>query len=259
MGIPASIDFVMNGKVDGVEITPRTIGLARFNAFNQQVEQFIGAEGLDTDSVRVETAEGSYILRSFLGAVALAELEPDLNLMRRQDVLGELPDKRAEVVKKWQSTAKASEGLSYEIRTTPEAREPRVIRIDHQTDYRIGEIVPWVQAERYLLGTVTDMGGAGKANIHLRLDGSNQLIRIASNQDFLKENHNDRLYHRVVVRVKGEQHFQTGKMRNLRLIEFADYQPKFDPVAFEKFTAEGRKAWADVPDAASWVREVRGG
>jgi hypothetical protein len=27
---------------------------------------------------------------------------------------------------------------------------------------------------------------------------------------------------------------------------------------FERLTANGAKAWADVPDAAAWVRELRG-
>jgi hypothetical protein len=33
----------------------------------------------------------------------------------------------------------------------------------------------------------------------------------------------------------------------------------FTEEALDRFTAEGKKAWADVPDAAEWVREQRGG
>lgn len=32
------IEFVLRGKVDGVAITPRTIGLSQYNESNQQVE-----------------------------------------------------------------------------------------------------------------------------------------------------------------------------------------------------------------------------
>ena len=42
MNETASIDFVLHGKVEGLEITPRTIGLSQFNEFNLQVEAFIG-------------------------------------------------------------------------------------------------------------------------------------------------------------------------------------------------------------------------
>lgn len=50
-----TIEFVLHGKVEGVEITPRTIGLSQFNEFNQQVEQFIsGSQKLKLDQVHVE-------------------------------------------------------------------------------------------------------------------------------------------------------------------------------------------------------------
>jgi hypothetical protein len=35
--------------------------------------------------------------------------------------------------------------------------------------------------------------------------------------------------------------------------------PKYDQDELKEFIEEGTKAWADVPDAAAWVRELRGG
>jgi hypothetical protein len=50
-----SIEFALHGKVEGVEITPRTIGLSQFNEFNQQVEMFVGgSQKLKLDQVHVE-------------------------------------------------------------------------------------------------------------------------------------------------------------------------------------------------------------
>ena len=47
-----AIEFVLHGKVEGQEITPRTIGLSQFNEFNLQVEQFIsGSQKLKLDQV----------------------------------------------------------------------------------------------------------------------------------------------------------------------------------------------------------------
>ena len=40
------IEFVLQDKVDGVDITPRTIGFSQFNEFNRQVEAFLaGSRG----------------------------------------------------------------------------------------------------------------------------------------------------------------------------------------------------------------------
>jgi hypothetical protein len=39
----------------------------------------------------------------------------------------------------------------------------------------------------------------------------------------------------------------------------AKLPPAYDPEELKEFIEEGTKAWADVPDAAAWVRELRGG
>ena len=84
------------------------------------------------------------------------------------------------------------------------------------------------------------------------------LTEAATLSDYLRDQEENRLYHRQLLRVKAEQHFKTGELRNVRLIEFVRYRPRFDQEALDRIAAEGAKAWADVPDAAQWVRELRG-
>ena len=69
----------------------------------------------------------------------------------------------------------------------------------------------------------------------------------------------NRLYHKALLQVRAEQHFRTGELRNVQLIAFVDYQPAYDEAALDRFAEKGEQAWADVPDAARWVRELRGG
>ena len=77
-----AIEFVLHGKVEGVEITPHTIGLSQFNEFNQQVETFIsGRQKVKLDQAHVEIANGSYVLRVLLPAVVLSCVEGDVKLM----------------------------------------------------------------------------------------------------------------------------------------------------------------------------------
>ena len=258
MSETASIEFVLHGKVEGLEITPRTIGLSQFNEFNLQVETFIGGtQKLKLDQVHVEIAQGSYLLRALLPAVVMAALEPDLKLMARQDVLGELDIKRAEVVQKWQARTKNNPDLSYEVR--PKGEGLPKVRVSRETDYRIGEIVPWVAVEKYLFGQVVDMGGAQKANVHLKLERGGKTLLVGASQGYLREQEDNRLYHKALLHVRAEQHYRTGDLRNIQLISFVDYQPGYSEEALDQFAAKGAAAWADVPDAAQWVREVRGG
>lgn len=252
------IEFVLRDKVDGVEITHATIGLSRFNEFNQQVATFIaGSQGLRLDKVHVRVGEGSYKLTAILTSLVVAALEPDLQTLQRQDSLGEIDPKRAEVVAKWQARSKGSPDLRYAIRPHGLAAKP--IELSPATDYRIGEIVPWVKVEKYLFGTAVDMGGVQKANVHIRLEDSGQIVHVGTNQGYLKDQQENRLYHKVLVRVEADQHVRTGQLRNLRLLSFEDYQPGYDEAALDRFAEKGRQAWADVPDAAEWVRQLRGG
>lgn len=252
------IEFVLRGRVDGEEITPATIGLSRFNEFNQQVATFIaGSEQLNLDDVRVSVGEGSYKLTVLLTQLVVAALEPDLLALQRPDSLGEIDPKRAEVVTKWQTRAKSDADLRYSLR--PHNFAAKAIELSHSTDYRVGEVVPWVKVEKYLFGTVMDMGGVQKANVHIRLDDTGQIVRVGTNQGYLKDQKQNRLYRKVLVRVQADQHYRTGELRNLRLLSFEDYEPRYDDAALDRFAEAGRRAWADVPDAAEWVRELRGG
>ena len=253
------IEFVLRGKRDGVEITPSTIGLNRFNEFNAQVAEFLaGSTGISLDEVRVSIEEGSNILATFLPALLLASVEPDIQALQRQDSLGDIDSKRAKVVEKWQAQAKRSTNISVEIRPV-DIPELAPVKLTHETDYRIGEITHWVQVEKYLVGEVQDMGGATSANLHLRVDGVKGLLKIEASQNYLKKQEKNRVYHKIIAHVSAQQHIKTGKLRNLRLISFEDHAPAYNEAALERFTEAGRLAWADVPDAAAWVREQRGG
>jgi len=252
------IEFLLRDKVNGVEITPDTIDLARFNEFNQQVAVFIaGLQGLKLDEVQARVGDGSYKLTAKLTLVIAAALQPDLQALQRQDSLGEIDPRRAEVVAKWQSRSKGSPDLRYGIR--PRGLAANAIELSTATDYRIGETVPWVRVEKYLFGTVVDMGGVQKANVHIRLDDTGQVVIVGTNQGYLKDQQANRLYHKVLVRVEAEEHTRTKELRNRRLLSFENYEPGYDESALDRFAEKGRQAWADVPDAAGWVRQLRGG
>jgi len=252
------IEFVLYEKANGVEVTPSTIGLRQFNEFNQQVEAFIvGSKRLKLDGVRAIVSEGSYKLIVTLTAMIAIGLEPDLKALERQDSLGEIDPKRAEIVTKWQTRSRTNPAVHYSIR--PSGMSAQEVEFSAATDYRIGDAVPWVKVEKYLFGTIMDMGGAVQANVHLSLDGSKETVYIGTNQGYLRDQDQNRLYHKVLVRVEAEQHIKTGKLRHIRLLSFEDYKPGYDEAALDRFAASGRTAWQDVPDADAWVHRLRGG
>ncbi len=253
-----SIDFFLRGKVSGVDLTPRTIGLSQFNEFNQQVEAFLaGSQKGKQNETHVEIGEGSYKLRVILTAATSLALETDLAVLTREDSLGEIDPKRAEVVAKWQANARKDGGLEYDIK--PDREDLPTVRLTHSSDFRVGAVVPWVTVEKYLFGIIENMGGAQKANVHLRLRDTGQTVIVNTSQDYIRDEPQNRVYRDALLRVRAEQHFRTGQLRNVHLIAFEDYEPTYDEEALNRFTEQGAEAWRDVPDAVAWVREQRGG
>ncbi len=253
-----TVEFSLRDQIDGVELTPATIGLARFNEFHRQIAEFIaGSEGLPLDEVRPRVEPGSHKLVTLVPFLVMSSLAGDLRRLEREDCLGELDPKRAEIIERWQSKAKKGDFLSYGITTSEQTIKP--IKLTRETDYRVGEIVPWVKVERYIVGTVVDMGGRSKANVHIKLNGTGETVVAQSSQNYLRDQEENRLYHTVLARVQAEQHWRTRDLRSIRLVSFEPYEPRFDVAALDRFAETGAKAWADVPDSGTWVRELRGG
>lgn len=252
------IDFVLHGRLEGVEITPATIGLSRFNEFNRQAEEFIsGSENQKLDEVTVEIEKSSYLFRTIIPVLtAAAGLAGDLKALERQDSLGEIDPKRAKVIASWQAKARVNPEIRFSIRPEEGAKS---LEISAETNYRIGEVEPWVTVEKYLYGEIMDMGGANNPNVHLRLADTAKLLTIGSSYQYLRKQQKNRLYHKALLRVDAKQHFKTGELRDIRLISFEDYQPSYDEEALDRFAEEGRMAWAEVENASAWVEALRGG
>lgn len=79
-------------------------------------------------------------------------LEPDLKRQEDQAPLGEIDPKRAVILERWQAQSRQRPDLEYSI--TGRDWSFRPIRLNHTTDFRSGDVDPWVRTERYLIGTV---------------------------------------------------------------------------------------------------------
>lgn len=255
-----TLEFILHGTIEGEFITPRTINLSRFNEFNQQVEQFIaGRLGGKLDTVRVEIKTSSYGVAALMAVSLVVAVDDDMDkLAAREDSLGDVDPKRAEVVKKWQYQASSHDDLYIEVCSSRrQARGLPPLRISGQTHYRLGEDVPWVAVEKYLFGSVEEMGGSRNSNVHLRMLGSEKLVLIDSDKAHLEGS--PVLYKSVLMRVRAKENVKTGELKDIKLLEFVDYNPQYDEAALDRFAEAGKAAWAGIPDGEAWLRELRGG
>jgi hypothetical protein len=258
MNKPNEITFTLGARVKDREVTPRTIGLSMFNEFNEEVEAFLAGSQrrVPMDDVQLEIKDGSYKLVLALPAILLAAVEPDLKKLSREDVLGEIDPKRAEIVKQWQKRARSVPEFRVEI-DSPSA-DFRPVRITNETEFHAPDEDDWVAVEKYVVGTVVDMGGTTAANVHLINEETGRRIVAGSSEGFLREQKQNFLYRKVQVQIAARENMKTGELKDIELISFVGLGPSYDEAELETAIEKGTRAWAGVPNTAEWMREMRG-
>lgn len=251
--------FVLEDSVRGEKLTPSTISLSLFNEFNGQVAQFLRGQDNTTkkelNESRIEIVEGSYILRVFVGVITFGLVQADIERLQRQGCLGDIDPVRAEIIEKWQSAARKNKTRHYLLSSSSVTGTP--VRINASSDFYRSEDNFWVATEEYLFGTVTELGGSTTPNIHITLEDGSKLI-VTATESQLKAEINNRLYHNAMLHVRGKQNLHTGEFKELELLEFINYFPKYDELEFERMVEKGTRAWRDIPDSAAWVDMIRG-
>jgi hypothetical protein len=258
MAMPNHITFTLRAKVNDREVTPASIGFSLFNQFNSDVEAFLagGQRRAPLDEVHLEIQDGSYKLVLTLPLLLAISLEPDLKKLHREDALGEIDPKRADILKQWQKRARISPDFCVAI-DSPERTFPP-ITISKETDYRAPDEDDWVAVEKYVVGTVVDMGGTTAANVHLVNEDSGKRFVAASTEDFLRDQRENYLYRKVQVHVSARENVKTGELRDILLISFIGKGPSYDEAELDAAIDKGTKAWANVPDSVAWLKSIRG-
>jgi hypothetical protein len=258
MEAPLTVEFVLEAQAKGRKVTPSGIPFSLFKEFNSEVEEFIlGSEKPRTlTEIEVSVHESSYLLRVLIPIGVLGSLANDVRLLQDPAALAEIDKSRARVVERWQARVRDDDSKCITIRT-PGATIAS-IRVDARSDFRRVDQDQWIPAEHYLVGEITDWGGAGDVNMHLRLRDTQKIVKIDMTVSQIREQERNLVRHRAVVQVRGEKNPRTGEWQKLKLISMRPLAPKVSSAEMERFIAKGAKIWADVPSGATWVEEQRG-
>lgn len=252
---PTTVEFALSGTVQGVEISPTHVPFGLMRKFHDDVEKLVlGSNQGSLADTLVEVRKGSYALVVPIPDQVRESFERDIAVATEAEAASHPDPTRLGVLQSWKRRAEAEGGLTFHLRPHASARIP-TLRIDAHTVLRRATEDRWLPVELMLVGRVLEAGGA-KTNIHVRLRDQPQPVIVAVDWNILEREAfpftGDKL-----LRVAAERNQRTRALRRLRLIEFVAYQPEYDEAAFARMTAAGEKAWADVPDAAKWVREQR--
>jgi hypothetical protein len=249
-----TLRFVLDDRIDDAKVGASRVPLGMLKQFQQDVAEFLAGSNKEVDPQQAMVAvEAGSLVFAVSGLLAAAGLWRDLSQLQGGEDIARIDAKRAEVVERWQAAVRKHPHRRYALAD----REGAVaVRVDGESDFRNRAVAAWVPVEKYLSGQITDLGGTTKANVHLKLD-SGRVLTIASSQQLLAEEKQNRLYKPATLRVMAEEHLDTGELRNLVLKSFEDARAVWDEAQFNEMVRRGTAAWKDVPD--DWLETLRSG
>ncbi len=148
--------------------------------------------------------------------------------------------------------------LRYGLRSPEGAFPP--LAISKESTLRREEKIPWVQVERYVIGEITDWGGAEKPNVHVRPRNSRHSIIVAASEEQIRAQRENLVFHRAIVHVRTKQNPRTGEIdkASYKLIELRANKPNVDEAQLQQLFERGAQAWEGVAEGGGWVEDLRG-
>lgn len=260
MNQPEAVEFILEGDVAGQALSVAAgVPFTRFLDFNEDVQKYVqGSESRAVlQDLKVQIQEGSYLLRVLIPAGLLPSLFADTARLAATSSLAEIDPQRAKVILRWQERAGMEPTLRHTVRSARGTFPPVVIA--KESKFRREERSSWVQVERYLIGEITDWGGAQSPNVHLRPRNSRETLIIDATEEQIRMQPDNLVYHKAIVRVRARQNPRTGDLKDFRLVDLRAYQPDVSDARLQELFARGAKAWSGVPEGGGWVEELRGG
>ncbi|MDI9334084.1 MAG: hypothetical protein QM533_06875 [Cytophagales bacterium] len=254
----SQLRFSVNDNINGKDVGPSHVPIKLLDQFTSEVRAFIKGDGneIDLDDLIISIEKGS-LRYDIMGTALLAAttLWADIGQLSASNSLANIQPKRADIMAKWQARALISSHRKYAIF---DQDNNYFVRVSSDSHYVNDDAKQWFEVEKYLIGDVIEAGGKSNVNIHLITPQSKNPLTIQIDKALLSKREDNFLFKRSKVRVVGEENLYTGALRNLRLIDFKPYAPKFSPDKFAEMVKRGTKAWADVTNPSQWLEEQRG-
>lgn len=256
MGSVNKIYLSMDDEVLGEELSPSNLTLPLLAEYVEQVQAFLrGSSKKNMSEIKASVEKGSLAIATDNSTGVLNDAVDDYEALVRSEMISDVDPIRSRIVELWQYNARKYPNRRYKL-CLEDTDEKKEIIIDADTNYTVAKEV-WYEVELYLYGTVYDMGGKSKPNVHLELENGKSL-KIESDAKQLTKDGENRLYTRQLVRIRAEQKYGTKELRNERLVSFEYYEPVDDEEQYKKIASMAKTAWAGIGNASKWVENLRG-
>lgn len=253
--------FSLSGKYDNNDISPDNSSLQALIDLSTAMGKFIkGSSRNSLKDVSIAIKHGSLAIVAS-GGDSLTSALSDYSIVKESGSLDGIDPARATILRELQEKARKALDSDY-VFTISDGANARFdsgnsLSISKDSNYKTSKEDVWAETDIYQYGTIVDIGGKTKTNVHLVLEDGKTIVMDANTQ-LIANDRKNRLYRKQLVKIKAEQNLETGKTRNERLESFLEYDPKFNEDEFNRISLIVERSWADVPDISAWVEEQRG-
>ena len=248
-----TIEIVLRGEKDGVEISPQDVDIAYLKEILGDINQLVtgGANAKDRGKITVRLED--CCLRVIVTAEPrlINSAKYDIYTLQKSKSFRDIQDKRAKVLRKWHQVANDG-ATSFEIGLNGD-KEPYLI--DKASSIVESDNV-WVYAELYLFGEITTSGGKTNPNYHLDTDEYGSVV-ISASKELMQTDNENRNYKQYTIHISCQQNLATGMIKDAVFIEWVDYFPEFDKEGLEQAIKAGSENWKGI-DSVEYIRNLRG-
>ena len=160
--------------------------------------------------------------------------------------------KRAEIIEKFQRKAKEK---NIEITFSNSSSDAKILKITKESNF-FNVAANFIESEFILYGKINEEGGINP-NFHIITKDHGRLIISASEEQLITGE--KRLYKIYGVRVIGKQSLVDGKLYDLKLLDYIEYNPTFNMDELNILIQQASKKWETIPDVDVWLNGLRGG
>jgi hypothetical protein len=247
------IEVKIEGRVNGKPLQPMDMDIADIKEMISDIESFLfpsRGEKADRPHISYKLEEGSARHLFFLPLASVITFQALTKEISHRGSADFLDYKRADIIEKIQKRARES-GYSYSF--IDSVSQSKTLEINKDTHFY--NVAPdYILTELILYGEIINEGGQ-EPNFHIVTKEFGKLTVAATKQQLLEGE--KRLYQVYGVRVSGKQKLTDGKPFDLKLEDYIEYNPQYDPKELEILSKRASKNWADVPDVDAWLEEIR--
>lgn len=255
-----SFEVRLSGTRDAKDLHPEAIDVDEMIAIMQNGRDLLYPDGKKKEKVSVQVREGSVVVSFLAAAGRVIEVQALMEEVDRNRDLGLLAPKQREAITFFQEVASKND-FSIDLGA---AEKTEKLHIDQDSARHWKQPIPtWVDAELFLTGKITNIGGKANPNIHLDTnDYQLRTVIISATEAQLASDDKNRLYKTQQLRVSIKQDLETGQYdpRSARLITSIDPEEtqESDEEYLDRLIREATQSWSGVDDSESWLKEIRG-